>query len=271
MQWNPIAQPLPVAPNGVTDTVFTSLIKAYSIRTDVSSYFRTLWRPLLPTFVDVVNAARKGMPYPFQKTFALAVRILECVFRLDAMVTFPPTACAVCRSLVEMGGQEGLHTFLLYYLVMPNLVKLMVGDECDSLGNERALRLGNIDEIANKYFDINIWWPEQATQGKQQSKVRPSLSTTSYPSIHGRDRDGKFPNLRGGVGAQETGSEFGPVVELIWLVWRLYTGSALIDSVPVTTLTCADFFEGTALCYRLLVGPICYHVAEHYLLYLPFF
>jgi len=156
---------------------------------------------------------------------------------------------------------EGLHTFLLYYLVMPNLVKLMVGDECDSLGNERALRLGNIDEIANKYFDINIWWPEQAIQGKQQSKVRPSLSTTSYPSIHGRDRDGKFPNLRGGVGAQETGSEFGPVVELIWLVWRLYTGSALIDSVPVTTLTCADFFEGTALCYLLLVGPICYHVA----------
>ena len=103
LSWDQLAQPLPVFPNLAEETLFACVLRVYSIRRDVTSYFRTIWRPALPSVLSVLSSKETTGRNPFLNLFTSAFRLLECTFSDQAIMAFPVTATAVCRSLYEIG------------------------------------------------------------------------------------------------------------------------------------------------------------------------
>jgi len=206
MKWNPILEPIPMAPHDIIDSSFTCLLKAYAIRVDVSAYFVATWKHLIPTMDDFLKLEEKGNKVPMQKIFVLSARLLDSLFSPDALVVFPSTATAICHAIHSMCGTAGVHHYLLYFLILPNLLKILTGD-CNSIENEMVFRGQSIGELSRKYYDLDKWWP----------------LPDSSPDIH-------TPQS---------------AIDIVWLVWRLYSGASLISEPLNTTLSNQDFFESS--------------------------
>lgn len=158
-------------------TLFGVLLRSYGIRRDVTSFFRLIWRQVLPALCAVIETSEmpansstsKSSPprrrpdhlletLTFGKLIPIATRILECTFLDESLVLYPATATAVIRCLGEICGYPGIHIYLLEFLVLPNLMKLLLGD-VESIDNEEPLKYQNLWNHSEKYFDHRNWWP----------------------------------------------------------------------------------------------------------------
>lgn len=120
VRWEPLLSPLPTVPEAKSETVLACLLRVYAIRRDVTSYYRTIWRPILPGVVALLKQHSEAEKDPqshhniqahaFANTIAVANRLLECTLGEKSILTFPPIATAVCRAVHEIGGQLALHT-----------------------------------------------------------------------------------------------------------------------------------------------------------------
>jgi len=205
--WNPLAQPLPVVPSVPSETVLVCLLRMYAVRRDVTSFFRTVWRPILPQVVQVISASvstqERGSTHTFANLTAVAYRLLEATLQDKVMLHFPPAATAICRAMFEIGGMDALHVYLFNLLVLPNLLKIFSGAH-DSADNEGPVRLDSVDELTARYFDIDTWWPAE--------------------------------------GFDE--APFSALGTLVWIVWRLYSAASMIESRTLAVLSTKAFFVG---------------------------
>ena len=216
-RWNPIQEPLPMAPNGTVDNTLTILLKVYAIRWDVSSYFCRIWTPLLPSLDELLRLEKLGHKAPITKLFTTAARLLDSIFNHEVLVAFPVAATAMCQSFYAVGGEVAVHTYLLNFLIMPNLIKLLLGD--NSVFNESPLRHDTLDQRCARYFDVSTWWP----------------------NLHG---DNGFTD--GGEGTSHRNHNHHhsqSLVDIVWIVWRLFNGATMIFDPLSTTLSTEDFFE----------------------------
>jgi hypothetical protein len=156
--WNPMLNPMPVVPQVDLETVLASLLRIYAIRRDVTAYFRAIWRPVLPSTLELLKESDSNDSIFFSNVWAVANRFLECTLSDKSMVVFPPIATAICRATHEVGDFEALHYYLLNLLILPNLLKILSGDH-ESVENEDIYRTENIENICNKYFDNSLWLP----------------------------------------------------------------------------------------------------------------
>jgi len=121
--WNVLAQPLPLMPNVSSETLTATLLKLYAIRRDVSSFFKSLWKPVFPSAVAILSVERPNMS-TFPDLIAVANRILECVLSDSAALIYPSSASAICRTFHNIGGNPLMHVYILDFLILPNLMKL---------------------------------------------------------------------------------------------------------------------------------------------------
>jgi hypothetical protein len=218
--WDPLLSPLPVVPETRSETVLTCLLRVYAIRRDVTSYFRTVWRPILPGVVALLKQHgeahrdeqqhHNSKAHSFANIIAVANRLLECTLSEKSILTFPPIATAVCRAVHEIGGQLAMHTYLFQLLILPNLLKVLAGDH-ESSENEDIYRVDNVEEIVNKYYDCGFWF-------KKEGEV-------------------ESPEPGAGPGILD------PLRTLIWLVWRIYTCSVFMSDTAVTALGMTEFLS----------------------------
>lgn len=204
---NPLAQPVPVVPNLRNEPIFTCLLRLYSVRRDVTSFFRLIWRPSLPSIITTLEICvdiNYHNKHAFKNLLSVAQRILDSTFHENAInLSFPHPIKVIAKEIFAVAGNNALHTFLLNFLILPNLVKILKGDH-DSIENEYFYSGENINKMLNLYYNLDLWWP-----------------------VEGYDK-----------------TPFNPVNTLIWLVWRLYSGAALLDHGTIAVLTSQGFFAG---------------------------
>ena len=204
------------------ETVLTSILKSYGMRRDVSLFYRMVWRHVLPAIagaVEGVGASTSGVKQNpptsnFSKLISLASRIIESAMLDDVSVIFPATATAVTRCLAETCGKDGMYTYLLNYLILPNLVKLLLGDN-DCAENEDVYKQPLLSSLTNKYFNYHEWWPSSTSfvENKTSRKI---------------------------VVADVAGV-------LIWCVWRIFTCAIFTQPSELTTFTAAKFFSNIGI------------------------
>jgi hypothetical protein len=222
--WNPVTQALPTAPAAPGDTALTHVLKAYALRAEVAAFFRHAWRASIPQLAGLVRRAQAGKEMVLSDLQRLVRRLLDDVFRDDTLLHLPTPATAVCRMLNKVAGREGLDTYLIHFLILPNLLKVLVGD-VNSLENEGLLDSDSVDSIMLKYFDLDVWWPSS-----EEAVLYPQRPNPAWLSFLGSDATPfKYNN---------------PVANLVWLTWRMITGATLIDDEHLTKLTAQDFFGG---------------------------
>lgn len=219
VRWDPLLSPMPTVPEVPSETVLASLLRVYAIRRDVTSYYRTIWKPILPGVVALLKhhgeAAtdpnyHNSKPHVFSNIMAVAHRLLECTLSEKAVLIFPATATAVCRAVNEIGGKLAVHTYLFQLLILPNLLKVLAGDH-ESAENEDIYRVENVEEIVSKYYDSSFWF----------------------------NKDPEGPALETETGILD------PLRTLIWLVWRLYMCSVFMEDHTMTALTMKDFLTSS--------------------------
>jgi len=205
------------------ETVLTSLLKSYGMRRDVSLFYRMVWRQVLPAIAGAVessvglSSAQSSDTIPtstFSKLISLASRIIESAMLDDVSVIFPATATAMARCIAETCGKDGMYTYLLNYLLLPNLVKLLLGDN-DCAENEDVYKQSLLSSLANKYFNYHEWWPTSASfvENKNTNKIRVTDSA--------------------GV--------------LIWCVWRIFTCAVFTEPSELTIFSAAKFFSNIGI------------------------
>jgi hypothetical protein len=204
INWNPLAQPLPLVPNVQTETPIACLLKLFAIRRDITSFFRAIWKSVLPAAVAVVSTNDITGSSTFANLVSVAYRILECSLNETVTVKYPNSLKSVIRSLYDKGGYVTVHTYLLNLLLLPNVVKLFSDIDTESIDNERIYRGDDSNDFCDHYFDLNLWWPIDG------------FSSIPFNSFN----------------------------TLIWLIWRLYTGATLINEATVAILKSKDFFSG---------------------------
>lgn len=246
LAWNPLAQPMPLMPNVPNETVLSCLLRLYSIRRDVSSFFRMAWKQAIPSIVAIISTVdtipnkafcnglrretnvdvkRTSTDIPaerssfsshsFKNLLSVANRVLECVLREDIAQIFPTPARVICQSLFEVGGIDSLHSYILNLLILPNIIKLLRGDH-ESIENEAVHDKFSVSDLLNQYYNLDHWWPA------------PAKATPAQPEMI----------------SDFTKEPFNPVVNLIWLVWRLYSGATLLETSALEILTSRGFFAG---------------------------
>lgn len=156
--WNVLAQPLPLMPNVSSETLTASLLKLYAIRRDVSSFFRSLWKPVFPSASAILSQERPSMS-TFPDLVAVANRILECVLSDSAALIYPATASAICKTFHNIGGNVLMHIYMLDFLILPNMMKIFGNVDLESIENEISYDENETSEFCNKFFDLNTWWP----------------------------------------------------------------------------------------------------------------
>ena len=108
-EWDPLEQPLPVIPNCSSETLLTTLLKSYSLRMDITWFFRDLWTPVLPSVVAFLGLLPSPQLTGFQtsqledgEVFKSAMktvnRLLLHTFSEKSMIGWPPTATAIGES-----------------------------------------------------------------------------------------------------------------------------------------------------------------------------
>lgn len=160
LNWQPLSQPLPVMPSVQQETVLSCVLRTYSTRKDVTSFFRATYQPILRSIYSVVSSNEVTGSRTFMNIVTTAERIIETTFLNQVICNFPPSATAVCQSLFQIGGNDALHTYMFNYLILPNIIKVFQGDH-ESVENEMAIRLDDITSLSNKYYAIDSWWPVQ--------------------------------------------------------------------------------------------------------------
>lgn len=174
IEWNPLHTPLPLLPNpGVEkETIFISLLRVYSIRRDVTSYYRSLWKPFYDTFAALLNHSpdivynsplagesvqfQDSNPFLLSNLISLAYRFIENTLFERSLTVFPISGTAILRAINEIGGSEIVLITLLNVFILPNLVKILSGDH-DSIDSELPMTDDVINKSINKYFDFS-WW-----------------------------------------------------------------------------------------------------------------
>jgi hypothetical protein len=239
LAWNPLAQPMPVMPNIPNETVFTCLLRLYSIRRDVSCFFRMAWQQAIPSIVAITSTidtiasksycdgirredyTSAGLPegastssHSFKNLLAVANRVLECILREDIAQIFPTPARVVCQTLFDVGGIDSLHAYILNFLILPNIIKMLRGDH-ESIENESVHDKFSVSDLVNQYYNLDHWWPAPAA----------GATVSAMLSDFARE-------------------PFNPVNSLIWLVWRLYSGATLLETSALEILTSQGFFAG---------------------------
>ena len=228
LHWDPLHSPLPCVPQVPSETALACLLRLYAVRRDVTVYFRTIWRPVLPSVLALLNAnslakfrvvaangGGEGVSLlSLNNVLAVANRLLECTLNEKAIVVFPATATAVCRAVYEIGGRPAMYTYFFQLLVLPNLLKVLAGDH-ESVENEDLYRLGAVDEVVNKYFDTSFWFFGDELDAEQQQA---SLRMNGDPALD-------------------------PLRLLIWTVWRLFSCAAFMDDSALTVLSTKQFFS----------------------------
>lgn len=224
LQWHPTEEPIPV--DAQNNSLLACVLKGYSIRRDVSTYFRAAWKPVLPALVsllepEVTPGGQMRSPdgdrtINVQNIVGVAFRLIESLMVDETVVLFPAPATAVCRALLELCGLDGVHTYLLYYLFIPNLVRLLLGEH-DSADCEEMFRFQpNVDAVGC-YYDYGLW-------------MKPLNEYGECPLV---SPDGK--------------SIHEPTGLIIWSVWRIYSWALLHDAVSLAALTARDFFAPLGL------------------------
>lgn len=152
---------MPIVPMTDSETTLTCLLRVFSIRRDVTSFFRGIWKPLLPAALAVLNvddstsAATEG-PHVFANLVSIANRLIVCFFREKTAVSMPAIVIAVCQTVFDIGGFDALCNYLFHLLVLPNLIKVLAGDH-DSAENEDIYRMEDAVVLVNKYYDHKFW------------------------------------------------------------------------------------------------------------------
>ena len=203
LNWNPLAQPMPVVPCVPSETVLTCMLRTYALRRDVTSFFRATWKPILKSIISVVETNEVDGSRTFSNLVQTASRLIEATFNDAVMASFPPIATAVCRSLFEIGGNDALHSYIFNLLILPNILKILQGDH-ESVDNEKLIRLESMGAFSHQYFNIDSWW-----------------------AIEGLDR-----------------VPFDSLNTFIWVVWKVYTASALINQAEIEITKSDEFFAG---------------------------
>ena len=206
--WNHLEQPLPTKPSCRTETIFTTLLKLYSLRVDVVLFFRDLWKSVLPSIVAYIkmpqssplhNTSEYNRQVPnktspnlekFKILIKIIMRLLLHTFSEKSLILWPATATSIARGLNLLCGSEGMTTMLLHLMIIPNLVKILSTSiaHYDSVGD---LRMSVEDHY--RYCSLDAWWPDE---GFSDCNIT-SLST------------------------------------IIWVVWRLFTAAATLTEVQI--------------------------------------
>ena len=249
--WDPLDCPLPTIPGTQAETVLACLLRTYAIRRDVTSYYRSIWKPILPGVVALLKQhgssssdhnnnpphnniesqqSQSSKEHMFANTMAVAMRLLECTLNEKSIIIFPHIATAVCRAVHEIGGQLALHTYLFQLLILPNLLKVLAGDH-DSTENEDIYRINNIQEIVNKYYDNSFWY---------KNPHKDKNSNKPYGNI---EEDDKNPPEEMGI--------LDPLRLLIWLIWRLYTCSIFMSDKTITAINMNIFINQATIPIKL--------------------
>ena len=215
------------------ETVLTSLLKCYAMRRDVSLFFRMVWRNVIPAITGLVEGDDQDptSPFPsrlspskdidkggsvvtFSKLISIASRIIESALLNEVCVIYPATATAMARCFAEVCGKDGIYTYLLNYLLLPNLVKLLLGDH-DCAENEEVYKESFLVSLANKYFNYHEWWPQANSfvENRTSKKIR----------------------VRDVAGV------------LIWCVWRIFSCAIYTEPAELTTFSAAKFFDNIGI------------------------
>jgi hypothetical protein len=224
------------------ETVLTSLLKCHSMRRDVSLFYRMVWRPVLPAIAGAIEGttqqqqqqqqqkhvlpphgqnttttvtATSAAPVcTFSQLISLASRIIECALLDEVCAIFPATATAMARCLAETCGKDGMYTYLLNFLLLPNLVKLLLGDN-DCAENEDVYKQPLLNSLANKYFNYHEWWPTSASF--VENKTNKKLRVVDVAGV------------------------------LIWCVWRIFTCAVFTDPSELMVFSAAKFFQNIGI------------------------
>lgn len=216
MEWNPFTHVLPVTPVVTDETVFATLLRAYSLRRDVSAYYRTILRPVLPSILTLLSTVlHRQSTVLFQNLLTVAERVLDLTFSEQAMASFPSTATAIAQALNEIGTNQLMQTTVFYYLILPNVVKILCSDH-DSLENEMILGRDNnivdVNKLVNRCYD-HRWW------------MTPPFPSTAKGSMK-EDKDVfSLDMLR----------------SLLWMIWRLFSCSVYTTDEQITAMTSSQF------------------------------
>ena len=195
---------MPLVPMIYAETSLTCLLRIFAVRRDVTSYFRSIWKPLLPAVLAVLNVdddtnnASTAGPHVFSNLMSVAHRLLLCALRERSARSLPATVVAVCQTVFDIGGFEALCNYLFNLLVLPNLLKILAGDH-ESTENEEVYRVDDVVTITNKYFD-HLFWCEM-----------------------------------------DSGQSFSPFPSLLWIIWRLFTHASNVEHVSLSSLTTKAF------------------------------
>jgi hypothetical protein len=199
--WNPMAEPFPTVPNVNRETVLSCLIRVYSLRRDVTGYFRAIWKPLLPSIASLFTCQEDFQnPLLASNMVTLVNRLLILTFDEKSMTVFPITATSICHAIHEISGEEMSLTVLFNYFLLPNLIKIICGDH-DSLENESIYSMKNISKIINQYYD-NRWWlhetvntDEERTGEGEESEGKGAGSRRSRQGVNkGKNKNPKARN-----------------------------------------------------------------------------
>jgi hypothetical protein len=218
-------------------SLFGLLLRAYGIRRDVTCFFRLIWKPALPALCAVIESNKSptappmtsvGPPPPrhqrpdhlldhvtFGKLIPIATRLIECAFLDESLLLYPAAATAIIRCLGDLCGSEAVFLYLLEFLLMPNLTKLLLGD-VESLDNEEPLRYQTLWNHSEKYFDHRNWWPVAGQS---------FIESSNHQLITIIDSTGM----------------------LLWCVWRIFVCSLFSTNEMLTNFSVKAFFAPLAL------------------------
>lgn len=230
LSWDPLVEPMPLMT--VHNTLLSCALKAYSVRRDVSSYFRATWKPVIPALVSIlepvtpmsisesqakIREAEQDRIVSVSNISSIAFKLIEVLMLDENMVLFPVSATAMCRTMYELCGLDGVHSYILYFLILPNLVKLLLGHH-DSADNEDVIRYNPSGVHLDAYFDKSVWFRNYKAVDINAADDHVAVS-----------QDGRIV--------------YDPISVLLWSTWRLYGWALLMDGAALTTLTAAEFFE----------------------------
>lgn len=153
--WNPLMQPLPLSPNVPNESFLTTLLKLYAVRVDVTSFFRKLWMPVLPSIVFLIGGSGREEPSKFNTFVKVAMRLLSHTFSEKSIISFPATVAAISRAIYALSGTEGLCVYLFDLLVLPNIIKILSLSDYDIAG-------GDVMTQFQACFSNSNWWPESS-------------------------------------------------------------------------------------------------------------
>jgi hypothetical protein len=277
VEWNGLYRPFPLVPNVNRETVFSCLMRVYSLRRDITGYFRAIWKPLLPSITALFTSSSSlssdsasssssdcdlSNPLLFINLLTLAHRFLTITFHEKSMTVFPVIATAICRAIYEIANEEALLTFLFNYLILPNFIKIVCGDH-DSLENEEIHSLENISKVINRYYDQRWWFIKDENNGENEnsSSSSPNASSSknkkekaskrsSSSTSFGKNEESKTTSSSSAAAAatietMDVNEKSLKIIRsFIFLFWKLFSCSTYLSDSAITALTIPEFLSG---------------------------